>query len=112
MTFSYSNAGYIIVGAILERVSGKQWETLIRDRLFTPLKMTSAGFGPPSKSNQTDQPWGHLNRGGNFVPHFRRQPGTVRAGRGPSIAQSPITCGLRPMQHWHSPRRFVKRRIR
>jgi CubicO group peptidase (beta-lactamase class C family) len=73
-TFSYSNAGYIIVGAILERVSGKQWETLIRERLFTPLKMTSAGFGPSSKPNQIDQPWGHVLKDEKFVARFGDNP--------------------------------------
>jgi CubicO group peptidase (beta-lactamase class C family) len=73
-TFNYSNAGYIIVGAILERVSGKQWETLIHDGLFEPLKMSSAGFGPPSKPEQTDQPWGHVLKDGKFIPHYGDNP--------------------------------------
>jgi len=31
---------------MLETASGKDWETLIRDEIFMPLRMTSAGLGP------------------------------------------------------------------
>jgi CubicO group peptidase (beta-lactamase class C family) len=45
-TFSYANANYIVLGAALERATGRAWEDLMRAEIFTPLKMTSAGFGP------------------------------------------------------------------
>jgi len=72
--FAYSNAGYIIVGAILERITGKAWEDLIEEKLFRPLGIASAGFGPCSKENQTDQPWGHVFRDGKFQPRFGDNP--------------------------------------
>ena len=55
----YSNAGYAIAGAMLERVMGKPWEELMRERIFKPLGMSSAGFGAPASPAMTDQPWGH-----------------------------------------------------
>lgn len=72
--FLYSNAGYIIVGAILERITGKAWEALIQEKLFRPLGMTSAGFGPPSKPGQTDQPWGHVLKDAKFKPAYGDNP--------------------------------------
>jgi len=72
--YSYSNAGYIVVGAILERVTGKAWEELIRERLFKPLGMGSAGFGPPSKPNMIDQPWGHVFADGKYKPRYGDNP--------------------------------------
>ncbi len=56
----YSNQGYTIVGAMLERIGGKPWETLITEKLFEPLHMDSAGFGPPGTPGKVDQPWGHV----------------------------------------------------
>jgi len=56
----YSNQGYTAVGAMLEKLTGRAWEDLIRERLFAPLGMTSAGFGAPATIGKTDQPWGHL----------------------------------------------------
>lgn len=59
--FSYSNSGYLLLGHILEKYSGKSWETLIQERLFAPLGMKSCGFGSPVilNSKSPDQPWGH-----------------------------------------------------
>lgn len=67
-TFAYSNAGYVVVGHMLERVSGRSWEDLMRERIFRPLKMDSAGFGPPATPGQLDQPWGHDVQGKPVPP--------------------------------------------
>jgi CubicO group peptidase (beta-lactamase class C family) len=67
-TFNYSNAGYIVAGTMLEKVTGKAWESLITDDLFGPLQMTSAGFGPPSGSTQLAEPWGHSILDDGFDP--------------------------------------------
>lgn len=72
-TFEYSNAGYIIVGAVLERVTGKAWEVLMREHVFGPLGMITAGFGPTESSlfgplGTPPQPCGHKSEGGHPVP--------------------------------------------
>ena len=54
--FHYANINFVVLGAILEQATGRPWEDLMRDELFGPLGMASAGFGAP----QGDQPWGHL----------------------------------------------------
>ena len=46
-TFLYSNVGYVIAGAVAERVTGKSWEELMTTLIFQPLGMTTAGFGFP-----------------------------------------------------------------
>ena len=66
--YHYSNFGYMIAGCMAERVTGETWETLIKDRLFKPLGMTSAAFGPPGGGEQSDQPWGHVKSGGDWQP--------------------------------------------
>ncbi|HEY9175203.1 MAG TPA: serine hydrolase domain-containing protein [Verrucomicrobiae bacterium] len=57
--YEYSNLGYIIAGAMVERVTGKTWEEAMREEVFTPLKMTRAGFGGTGTRGQIDQPWPH-----------------------------------------------------
>ena len=67
--FLYSNLGYMVAGAMAETLTGKSWETLMEERLFTPLGMYSAGFGAPNTPNEVDQPWGHKRDAGNsWVP--------------------------------------------
>jgi CubicO group peptidase (beta-lactamase class C family) len=69
-SFVYSNSNYIIAAAALERLSGKSWETLIRDELFTPLKMAGCGFGVPAnpRSKIPNQPWPHKIINGVVTP--------------------------------------------
>jgi len=57
--FLYSNEGYIVAGAVLEHLTGRAWEDLMRERLFQPLGISTGGFGPPGTAGKTDQPWGH-----------------------------------------------------
>jgi CubicO group peptidase (beta-lactamase class C family) len=61
--YEYSNLGYIIVGAAVERITGKTWEDAIREEVFEPLKMTSVGFGGTGTRGQIDQPWPHDGNG-------------------------------------------------
>lgn len=54
-SFAYCNAGFLLVGAAIERATGQSWEEVISRRLFTPLGMRKSGFGAPTR----DVPWGH-----------------------------------------------------
>jgi len=71
--FSYSNAGVAVAAAAAERVTGKPWEDLMRERVFAPLGMTRAGFGWPGRVDD-HEPWGHHLRGALKVPHDPRGP--------------------------------------
>jgi len=76
--YEYSNLGYIFVGAIIERITGKTWEEAIREEVFVPLKMTSVGFGGTGTPGQIDQPW----------PHHR--DGKPTAENGPALDNPPV----------------------
>jgi CubicO group peptidase (beta-lactamase class C family) len=54
----YSNGGFTIAGAMLEKAAGKTYQELLTDRLFRPLGMDSAGFG----SAGDGQPLGHVRK--------------------------------------------------
>ncbi len=41
--FSYNNGGYLLLGYIIERASGKTYEAFLQEAIFQPLKMTSSG---------------------------------------------------------------------
>jgi CubicO group peptidase (beta-lactamase class C family) len=42
--WQYSNSAYVLLGYIIESVTGKPYEQVVRDYIFTPLKMTHSGF--------------------------------------------------------------------
>lgn len=51
--FLYSNLGYILVGAAIERITGLSYEAALTTHVLEPLAITSGGFGPPPGA------WGH-----------------------------------------------------
>jgi CubicO group peptidase (beta-lactamase class C family) len=59
----YSNAGYMMAGAMLEKATGRSWEQLMVDELWKPLGITAGGFGGMGKVGLIDQPWGHKPEG-------------------------------------------------
>lgn len=66
--FRYSNIGYTLAGHVAETLGDQVWENLLRDRLFMPLDLTSAGFGAPKGVTRLDQPVGHAS----FLGLFRK----------------------------------------
>ena len=42
--FAYSNSGYILLGAIIEKVTGKPYEKVLQENIFTPLLMHNTGY--------------------------------------------------------------------
>lgn len=43
-SFAYNNSGYFILGAIIEKVTGKSFEQNLLDKIFIPLQMNSSGY--------------------------------------------------------------------
>jgi CubicO group peptidase (beta-lactamase class C family) len=67
--FEYSNAGYSFAGLMIERRASQAWENLVKEKVFKPLRLMSAGFGAPAKNPQAlDQPWGHTAGGQPITP--------------------------------------------
>jgi CubicO group peptidase (beta-lactamase class C family) len=60
--FAYSNMGYTLAGGMIERVAGATWEELVATRIFDPLGLKNAGFGPQSSLGRIDAPLGHRIR--------------------------------------------------
>jgi CubicO group peptidase (beta-lactamase class C family) len=60
----YSNVGYILLGYLCEHLTGQSYADLMQERLFDPLRMTMARFGPSAETDVLPplQPWGHVKR--------------------------------------------------
>ena len=80
--FAYSNLGFIIAGAIAEARTGKTWEDLIREQIFTPLRIKNAGFGAPGTLGKLDQPWGHKEDAGKLIA---LDPASAEADNPPTL---------------------------
>jgi len=42
--FRYNNSGYFLLGAIIEKVSGKSYEQVLKENIFEPLGMKNSGY--------------------------------------------------------------------
>jgi len=42
--WSYSNSGYIVLGFIIEQVTGASYEAFLQQHIFTPLKLLDTGY--------------------------------------------------------------------
>jgi len=42
--YAYSNSGYILLGYVIEKVTGKSYEQVLQENIFTPLKMNNTGY--------------------------------------------------------------------
>jgi CubicO group peptidase (beta-lactamase class C family) len=64
---SYSNSGYVLLGYLIEQVSGQSYATFLRDNIFTPLGMTNSGYDtnaailPERAAGYTSGPNGIVN---------------------------------------------------
>ena len=83
----YANNGYIVAAVVLETVFRQPWETLIRDHVFTPLGLTSAGFGAPGTPGKLDQPLGHFASPVDPAKLIPAEPGPGK------ISDNPIAVG-------------------
>ncbi|HYG65844.1 MAG TPA: serine hydrolase, partial [Thermoanaerobaculia bacterium] len=43
--YSYSNSGYVLLGAVIEKISGRTYEEFIEEEIFKPLGMTASRYG-------------------------------------------------------------------
>jgi len=42
--FRYNNSGYFLLGAIIEKLTGKTYETVLQERILQPLNMADTGY--------------------------------------------------------------------
>ena len=58
-SWSYSNSGYVVLGLIVGKASGKTYGEFLRDRIFTPLKMNHTIVYQKGKNEVLNRAFGH-----------------------------------------------------
>lgn len=61
----YSSAGYLVLGAVVERVTGRPFDAVLQERLLTPLDLDRTTADP----GDVDLPPGHRTWWGRQVQH-------------------------------------------
>ena len=66
-TWSYCNSGYVLLGRVIEVVTGQTWDEAMKERLFTPLGLTRTGTLPEEAMIHAFA-MGHLGTGDDIAP--------------------------------------------
>ncbi len=64
--FAYSNSGYFLLGVIIEKVTGKSYEQVLKDNITMPLKMNNTGYDHHG-TILTNRASGYVKNGGNYM---------------------------------------------
>lgn len=64
--FNYSNSGYFLLGVIVEKITGKTYEQMLLDNIFTPLNMKDSGYDN-HKEILKNRATGYEKNGNTFV---------------------------------------------
>lgn len=57
--WEYSNSGYVVLGMVIAKVSGRSFDDFVHDRIFIPLKMTSSIVYVRGKNDIGHRAYGH-----------------------------------------------------
>lgn len=65
-SWSYSNSGYVVLGLIIAKASGKPYGEFLRARIFTPLKMHHTNVCQKGKNEVVNRAFGHSKENDAF----------------------------------------------
>ncbi len=66
-SWAYSNSGYVMLGLIVAKVSGKPFGQFLAERIFTPLGMTGTLMYVNGVNTVPDRAYGYAKYAGEFV---------------------------------------------
>jgi len=62
--WQYQNLMFLSAGVLVERITGRTWEDLVRDQIFAPLGMTRSLPGATGMDRTDDFAWPYMTRNG------------------------------------------------
>ena len=95
-TFLYNNLMFAAVGEIIELKSGQRWEQFVREKIFTPLDMSSTSYSISNMNQHPDHGVPFRERRDSFelykIPYYEDTEGVAPAGA--------IISNTDELSHW------------
>jgi CubicO group peptidase (beta-lactamase class C family) len=95
-TFLYNNLMYSAAGRIIELKSGKSWEQFVRERIFTPLDMSTTTYTISDMTQHPDHGVPFREKRDSFelykIPYYEDTEGVAPAGA--------IISNIDELSHW------------
>ena len=96
VAFLYNNLMFAAVGQIIEIKSGKRWEDFVRERIFTPLDMSSSCYTIADMQKQPDYGVPFREKRDSFelykIPYYEDTEGVAPAGA--------VISNIDELSHW------------
>jgi CubicO group peptidase (beta-lactamase class C family) len=80
-SWSYSNSGYVVLGIIVAKTSGKSYGDFLRERIFAPLKMNRTIVYVKGKNEVANRAYGHT-KNGDALEETDQSPTSATLGDG------------------------------
>lgn len=64
--WDYSNSGYVVLGLLVAKISGKSYGEFLHERIFAPLKMTDTVVYQKGKNTVPNRAFGHSKDAAGF----------------------------------------------
>jgi CubicO group peptidase (beta-lactamase class C family) len=83
--FQYSNSGYMVLGAIIEKVSGQDYYSYVQEHIYKPAGMSDTGFYEPGKEiANLAIGYSRMSRDGKPLEEAKDNTGTREVKGGPA----------------------------
>ena len=99
-SWSYSNSGYVVLGIIVAKVSGKSYREFLRQRIFAPLKMNHTIVYQKGKNEVSNRAFGHTEMifdHGPRTPYFEQ---TDQSATSATLGDGGIYSNLEDLAKW------------
>jgi CubicO group peptidase (beta-lactamase class C family) len=91
--WAYSNSGYVLLGLVVEKVSGKSFGDFLRDRIFAPLHMDHTVVYQKGENEVTQRAYGHSQINSRWQQ-------TDQSATSATLGDGGIYTSLRDLEKW------------
>jgi CubicO group peptidase (beta-lactamase class C family) len=92
-SWSYSNSGYVVLGMIITKVSGRSYADFLHERIFSPLKMIHTLVFQKGKNQVANRAFGHSKENGVLKE-------TDQSSTSATLGDGGIYCNLEDLAKW------------
>ncbi len=93
--WDYSNSGYVLLGLVVEKISGKPFGQFLQDRIFTPLHMDHTIAYQKGKNEVTNRAYGHSLVSG----HWQQ---TDQSSTSATLGDGGVYTSLHDLEKWEA----------
>jgi len=91
--YQYNNLMYLVVGYVMEQLTHKSWETIVKEKILTPLQMIHTHFSLEEMQRENDHAVPYVERGGVLRKMKHRDISLIGPGGG-------LNSSVNDLSHW------------